>query len=231
MLGNRERDVEQAIVCVDVTNEIADYAIEKGVGLIISHHPLIFTPLKAVTTDTHIGRLAVKLIEAGIAVYSAHTNLDDAEGGVCDCLAEALGLKDLQPCGYGKVGLLDQGVTPEQFAAKICHALDIQDLRFHSSDKKEIKTVAVCPGSSSDTYLAAIEAGADALVTGEIKYSCALEAVQNGLAVYEVGHYQSEKIVLPHLAEYIEQGAKGLQKDVKVIQLYDTANVLKNFTL
>ena len=97
-------EVENVLITLDVTEEIVDYAIGRGFNLIISHHPLIFKPLGAITEDNNISRKIIKLINSNIAVFSFHTRADKAEGGVNDILAKALGLTGVIPFGEGELG-------------------------------------------------------------------------------------------------------------------------------
>lgn len=95
-IGRLNNQVERVLVTLDVTEEVVDEAITKDVELIIAHHPLIFRPLQKIDTETSAGRMVEKLIKNDIAVYAAHTNLDIANGGVNDLLAEALGLTNTE---------------------------------------------------------------------------------------------------------------------------------------
>lgn len=96
LLGSFEQEVKRIMVCVDVTSKIADEAVEKGIDLIVSHHPLIFKGLKRINKEDPKGKVIYRLIKNDISVYSAHTNMDVAHGGVNDQLAEIIGLKDVK---------------------------------------------------------------------------------------------------------------------------------------
>ena len=96
LIGSPDEKVDKLMVTLDVMMGTVDYAIEHGIQMIVSHHPVIFDGLKSLRTDTYSGRLYQKLLAHHISVYSAHTNLDSADGGVNDVLARLLGLTDLQ---------------------------------------------------------------------------------------------------------------------------------------
>lgn len=96
LIGNPDETVDKLLVTLDVMMDTVDYAIEQGVTMIVSHHPVIFDGLKSLRTDTYNGAMYQKLLTHHIAVYSAHTNLDSADGGVNDVLAGLLGLTDVE---------------------------------------------------------------------------------------------------------------------------------------
>lgn len=96
LIGTLNKEVTKVLVTLDVAMEVVEEAIEQGAELIIAHHPLIFSPLKKLETDTHYGKMIELCVKHDIAVYAAHTNLDVATGGVNDLLAEALLLKDTE---------------------------------------------------------------------------------------------------------------------------------------
>ena len=109
-------EVKRALVTLDVTENIVDYAVAHDIDLILSHHPLIFKPLKSLTEDSHISRKVIKLIKNDVAVISLHTRADKVEGGVNDQLCEILGIKDTVPFGegfIGRIGMLDEELTME----------------------------------------------------------------------------------------------------------------------
>ena len=124
-------NVNRALVALDVTEEVVDYAIDNGFELIVSHHPLIFKPLSSLNTDNHISRKVIKLISAGVSVISLHTRADKVRGGVNDCLAKLLGLSDVETFGddcLGRIGHLERETSIEEFSSHIKSALGIERL-------------------------------------------------------------------------------------------------------
>ena len=91
-IGLTEVEATGALLCLDVTEEIIDEAIQKGCNLIIAHHPLLFKGCKSITGKDYVERCVMKAIKNDIAIYAAHTNLDNATGGVNFKIAEKLGL-------------------------------------------------------------------------------------------------------------------------------------------
>ncbi|WP_163526383.1 Nif3-like dinuclear metal center hexameric protein [Halobacillus ihumii] len=124
-VGSLHKPVSNVMVTLDVVESVVDEAVEKNVDLIIAHHPLLFVSLKQINTDTPKGRVISKLIQHGIAVYAAHTNLDVAAGGVNDVMADLLGLKNLVPMiETGQDELVKLAVfVPKDFADPLRNAI------------------------------------------------------------------------------------------------------------
>ena len=135
LLGNPEEEVRRVLVALDITEEVADEAIEKGCELIVAHHPVMnckWLPVQTVRTDTPQGHLLIKLLTHGVAAICMHTNLDVAWGGVNDALAETLELVDPGPLcdnGLGRVGKLRQPMPLADFAQFVSRRLGCNGLR------------------------------------------------------------------------------------------------------
>ncbi|MBE7063594.1 MAG: Nif3-like dinuclear metal center hexameric protein [Ruminococcaceae bacterium] len=209
MLGDRNRDVTAVLLTLDVDLGVAMEAKAMGAELIISHHPLIFNPVKNITADSPEGKCLLYLAENKIAVYSAHTNLDSAPGGLNDLAAGFLRLSKTAPLeedgdhGIGRIGELPARLTLEALAAEIKRIYRLSHIRFIGRGDREVRRVALCTGSGGDLYSLAQEKGADAYITGDIKYNVARDAAASGLAVIELGHYESEYIVVDLLEKII----------------------------
>ncbi len=209
MVGDRNREVSAALLALDVDFEVAMEAKAMGAELIISHHPLIFNPIKRITADSPEGKCLMFLIENKIAVYSAHTNLDSAPGGLNDLAAGFLRLEDTKPLetdegpGIGRIGDLPRPATLEELAAEIKRIYRLPYIRFIGKGETPVRRVALCTGSGGDLSGIAGEKGADVYITGDIKYNVARDAAAAGLAVIELGHYESEYIVVDLLEKII----------------------------
>lgn len=198
LVGDPNETVRGVLVALDVTDAVLEEAVSRGANLIVTHHPVIFHPMKRVTADT----LVWKLIRAGISVICAHTNLDIAAGGVNDLLAENLALRDvttLPPDGMARVGTLERGMTPPEFAYYVKRMLDANAVRYCDGGRA-IERVAVC-GGSGGSFLAEVAAsGAQAFVTGDVKHDVMLEAVRLGVTLIDAGHFGTENHVTQYLA-------------------------------
>ena len=213
LCGGRSRPVTKILVALDPFEGVCREAAQWGAELIVTHHPLIFQPLKAVTDDTAIGRTVQLLCAEGISAINAHTNLDCAPGGVNDCLAAALKLKDIRvisPSGVDELGrewgLLRQGRVERQalsdFLPKLKAALGCEGLRYVSGGKP-VERVAVGGGACASELQDAVNAGCDTFVTADVKYNQFWDAKDLGLNLIDAGHFPTENVVVSQLAEKI----------------------------
>lgn len=207
LVGDRNREVSCALLALDCTPAVVEQARQLGAQLIITHHPVIFHPLKRVNEDA----VVYQLIRSDIAVISAHTNLDIAQGGVNDALASAIGLRDCRGlellneqtgAWLGRIGTLPEPLSPEAFAAHIKACLNASSIKF-SAAPRVIHTVALCSGSGADCLDAAISTGADALLTSEVKQHEYLAATAAGISIFDAGHFDTEDIVIEPLRDYL----------------------------
>ena len=155
--------------------------------------------------------LVYHLLRSDIAVISAHTNLDIAQGGVNDLLAKRIGLSDcrgLQPMDaqgtffLGRIGSLPEGMEPQQFAQYLKQRLGAPSVKFAAADRT-VKTVALCGGAGADCLEDAIRVGADALLTSEVKQHEYLAAAAAGISIFDAGHFDTEDVVIEPLWEYL----------------------------
>ena len=198
-------EVKSVLVTLDVTEEVVDYAIERGFDLIISHHPLIFKPISAVTEVNHISRKVIKLISNNVSVFSFHTRADKARGGVNDKLCELLGILDAVPFGeggLGRIGELDEECELDVFADNVKLALSADAVRV-SDGYDTVKRVAVVGGDGKDFVSDAIKAGADTYVSGRISYNVMEEASERGINLIEAGHYHTEFPITSYFADLV----------------------------
>ncbi|MBE6750554.1 MAG: Nif3-like dinuclear metal center hexameric protein [Ruminococcaceae bacterium] len=197
LVGNKNADVKRVLVALDCTMETLSEAAEKSCELIITHHPVIFSPLKRVTDES----IVFELIRRGIAVISMHTNLDMAIGGVNSCLCEKIGLEKVKTHtasdGYilqcGEISPIGAQEFALQLKAKLGGVVKFVD------GKKTIKNVLVCSGSGGDFIAEAINGGFDALVTADIKHHQFLTAFDNGVSLFDCGHFNTEDVVVSPL--------------------------------
>lgn len=200
LVGDGEKEVTKVLVALDATEDVLNEAAEKGAGLIITHHPVIFGALK----ELHPKNIAFLAAEKGIAIISAHTCLDIADGGVNDCLAAALGLKNIVKVDDGeglmRMGELEKDLSCEEFIKYIAEKLGVGGIKYTPADKM-IKKVAVCGGSGGDLYPFAISAEADAYVTANIKHNQWIEMRREGFCVLDAGHFCTENTVIDPLVE------------------------------
>ena len=192
-VGDPQKEVHKALIALDCTEEVVDEAVEIGADIIITHHPLIFGGVKKISPQNWLGRVIYKAISNGIAIYSAHTNMDKAAGGVSDLMAQKLSLQytsPLTPDSFGMVGELEQELDVEEFAQRVKSAFGVGTIRCSAPLLEKIRRVAVCGGSGKSFIQDAMANGAQVYVTGDITYHEFY--TEKGFMVMDIGHYFSE---------------------------------------
>ena len=221
MLGDPDQQIKGILVALDPTEEVLAEAKESGADCIITHHPLIFNPLKAIYTNQPLGRFLRLALKNEISIIGCHTNLDQAVGGVNDVLANNLGMMESKPlapigkdqdkaenhavsgAGFGRVGRLAETLTRKAFIERLCAFFNLPVLRVAGQIPEEINTVAVCGGSGSDLAEAAFASGAQVYVTGEVKHSMARWAEASGFCIVDAGHFATENPVVESLVRML----------------------------
>lgn len=219
-VGQKKGKVNKILLSLDATLPVVEEAKKNGADLIITHHPLLYRPLKNVDFSTPSGKIINFLIKSGIDLYSLHTNLDSAVSGTSRTLASMLEMKKLKPiipsslspsCGMGVSGAFTSPLKFSKIISKAREVLPEADIRYGGEESRIIKTAAVCTGSGGSLLEKIFKMKVDLFITGELKYHEALEASQRGLAVITAGHYHTEKIVLPVLKKYLEKKFPSLK--------------------
>ena len=213
-----------ALLCLDVTEDVVDEAVQFGCNLIVSHHPLLFHPAKSITAGDYVGRTILKAIRNNVAVYAAHTNLDSAFEGVNFKMAEKMGLKNLQclspkceyqrkgetvSAGEGLIGTLPQPLSQKELMEQVKEIFNLRSLRVNNAEPRKVTKVALCGGSGAFLIPKAIEMGADAFVTGEIGYHNFF-GHEKDLLLMEIGHYESEQYTLEILHDVVSKAVPSL---------------------
>ena len=208
-VGFPKTEISGVLVCLDVTEAIVEEAIAKRCELIVSHHPLLFKALRQVSDATYQQRCVVQALSAGVSIYSAHTSLDNAPGGVNHKIAELLGLQHLrwlspmagEDAGSGLVGELPVPETDREFFGRVKQLFDVQCLRHSAPDGRQIRRVALCGGAGAFLLRDAVAAGADCFLSGEFHYHDYFENA--GVLLCELGHYQSEQYTQDLLQDFL----------------------------
>ncbi len=200
---------KKVLLALDATDAVAEYAAENGFDAIVTHHPMIFSPLRSLTVLEPTARRALFLAKNNVAVMSFHTRLDAREGGVNDVLAEKLGVINTVPFGpegekLGRIGVLPKPVDCREFCAVVSEALG-SPMVSSVCAKSKVKTVAVLGGGGKDFAESAFAAGADVFVTGEVTYNVMLETASLGMCLITAGHYYTERPVLSALHKLIKE--------------------------
>jgi len=214
LCGSRHTPVTKILIALDPFEHVCDEAAEWGAQLIVTHHPLIFDPQRSVIDDNPVGRSILKLCRSGISAINAHTNLDQATGGINDILARILGLSNIETICENNMQLLRRGDVPEQslesFLATVKEKLHCEGLRYCDTGKP-VRKVAVGGGACGSELMDAVRAGCDTFVTADVKYNHFWDAKDAGLNIIDAGHFCTENPVCTYLAEKIRATFPGVE--------------------
>ena len=212
LVGHLNRELHRVLLALDITDEVIDEAEARGAELIVSHHPLIFHKLSAVTDAAPDSRV-LHLVEKGIGAVCMHTNLDIAEGGVNDVLIHLLGAScedALDADGCGRIGVLPEEMPLTDFLAHCKTVLQANGLRYYDAGRP-VKHLAVMGGAGADSLVDAWKKGCDTYVTADIKYHQFQDAACLGLNLIDADHFSTENPVIPVLADYLSREFPDLE--------------------
>ena len=228
-------EVSGALLCLDVTEAVVDEAIRKGCNLIVSHHPLIFRKLARISDENYVQRTVRKAIKNDIAIVSMHTNMDAAKGGVNFKIAEKLGLRNLRffggekeidgvKGGEGVIGeitdetdaLHADGIAADDLVLMLRERFQAECVQCNQLLRRPIRKVALCGGAGSFLLDAAIAAGADAFITGEMHYHEFFGHEQE-IQICVIGHYQSEQFTSEIFRCIITEKCPGVKCEISEI--------------
>ena len=230
-IGCSDKDIHKVMVCLDLTEAVLDEAEAIGADLVISHHPLIFKGLKSISGNTYQERCVRKAILSDIAVYSAHTSLDNILGGVNHKIASLLGLSSLrwldsgesaercdEKCGgvdavarasgSGLIGELKEPVAAAEFLSTVKTIFSVKALKHSPLPSTTIRSVALCGGAGAFLLPQAVAKGADCFISGEFHYH---DYFDPGTLLIELGHYESEQFTQDLLKESLERAFPELE--------------------
>ena len=208
LVGDPEAAVERVLVALDITPQVAEEALERGCQLIVAHHPVMncaWHPVQTVRADDRQGRTLTALLRGGVAAICMHTNLDAAEGGVNDILAEKLGLTQpemLTEEKIGRIGTLKCEIPLVEFTRFVIESLGCNGLRYTDCGKP-VHRVAVGGGACGDYIPQAIAAGCDTFVTSDLRYHDFLDTT--ALNLIDAGHFPTEDVICVPLADYLQK--------------------------
>lgn len=218
LIGHKDAPVDKVLVALDITTQVIREAVEIGAQLIVAHHPVIFHPIKAVCDGDTTGEKVLQLVENHIAAICAHTNLDAAQDGINDRLAQVLGLTEIEQLhqdgvdeqgrayGIGRVGVLktDSPLSCAGFAAEVKARLGAASVRYMDAGRP-VGRIAVGGGSCGSMLQDAVAAGCDTFVTSDVKYDVFLEAQELGINLLDAGHFATENVVIAPLAGQLQE--------------------------
>lgn len=207
-LGDPTWSVQHIWIALDPSLRVVETACRRDVDLLITHHPLIFKPLKSINFHTPVGSIIDLATQHRLAIFAAHTNLDSAKGGINDILAHRIGLGNLKPLifseqgtGIGRIGSLNREMTLQSLALMIKKKLGLTFLKLVGDPALPVKKAAVCAGSGSSMLTIFFSSGAQAFISGDLRYHDAMDIQAANLGIIDIGHFPSEHLIVDVLTE------------------------------
>ncbi len=220
--GNLDKEISKIMIALEPSEVVIDQAIEAKVDVLITHHPMIFKPVGSLSYDSLIGRKITKLAQSNIVSFSMHTNMDVAVMALKS--AQILGLSDVKHLeithvdeasnkvyGFGSMGSLDKDLSMMQCVDLVKEKLNIDNLRVVGDMNKTIRKIAILPGSGKSFINNVLKENVDVLITGDIDYHSASDAVDMGVSIIDAGHFETEYFFV----EYMEEFLNNIFKDMK----------------
>lgn len=223
LAGRSTKDVKKVYLAVDATDEVIEEAIDAEADMLITHHPLIFSPLKSITEENFISRRVLRLLQADICYYAMHTNFDVM--GMADAAADELNLKNRQVLevtyedeiskeGIGRYGRLPNAMTLHACAEYVKEIFDLEAVRVYGDLQEKVEIAAISPGSAKSVIPHALQAGVDVLISGDIDHHMGIDMVAQGVAVIDAGHYGLEKLFVPYMKDYFARNLPEITVEV-----------------
>ena len=223
-IGSRSWSVSKVWVALDPSPEVIQAACKQKADLLVTHHPLIFRPLKSIDFNHPLGRCIQMAVEHRLAVFSAHTNLDKTPRGLNDMLAERIGLKNIAPLlpedsgpGFGRIGELQRSCSLASLAETVKKTLAIEYVRVAGDPKLAVSSVVICSGSGSSLLPDFFLSDAQVFVSGDLRYHDALAVRDFHRGMIDIGHFASEHIMVDALAGRLTEAAEELGAAVDVV--------------
>lgn len=217
LVGRVEKEVKKIYVALDATDEVIDAAIEAKADMLVTHHPLIFSPLKTITDEHFIGGRVVKLLQHDISYYAMHTNYD--VNGMAELSGAILGLQETETLdvtdkeslkGIGTVGKLTSIMSLYECCELVKEKFRLESVKVFGDLDVLVQKVAICPGTGKGMTELALEKKADVLVTGDISHHEGIDAVAQGLVIIDAGHYGLEYIFVEDVRNYLRENLEDV---------------------
>lgn len=223
-IGSLDNEITNVMLALDLTSEVLEEAINNNCNFIITHHPFIWDPITKLIFEDDKTKIIKQMLINNISLYSMHTNLDVAQGGVNDSLAKLLGIKEIKSLelaqgNYLRFGMIEP-LTLQELCEKIKKVFDLKGVRYIGVLSKTINSIGIVggAGSSIGDIINAIDAKIDCYITGEIRLNCAQFAYVNSLSMIEVNH-GVERFVFPFLKEELEYNLCSLKNKIMISQI------------
>ena len=212
LVGDPEKEVRKIYLALDMTTQVMERAAAAGCDTILTHHPMLFSPVKRITADDFMGRRIMGLISHGINYYAMHTNYDVAVmGRLCsdrlgltyEAPLEITGEAEGRPIGIGSIGSPKSPVTLGALAALVRVRFELPAIRVFGDPEAVITRAAMCPGSGKGMDREALAGGAQVLITGDVDHHYGLDSLEKGLMMIDAGHHGLEHVYVDHMAGWL----------------------------
>lgn len=195
-IGDPDRQVFSVAFSLDPSHRTINFALDNGCGLLITHHPVLLEPLRNLLATNYPSALLVAAARAKVDIVSLHTNLDAAQGGLNDFLAKMIGMREISvpmSAACARFGKLDAAVGVYELASKLASTLNSSCLRVVADRNRLVKTVFCASGSGMGYWSEVLRCNPDVVITGDVRYHAAQEAIESGIPVIDAGHFHLEK--------------------------------------
>jgi len=214
LVGRGEKEVSTVYVALDATDDVIQKAIECEADMLLTHHPMIFSSLKRVCADDYIGRRVLKLAKHDISYYAMHTNFDIL--GMADAAADEINLSsrdvldvtyedEIGTEGFGRIGRLPEIMSLQELCDFVKERFEIDNVKVFGDLDTTVEIAAIAPGSGKSMINSAVRKGADVLITGDIDHHEGIDAVAQGMAIVDAGHFGIEKIFVPYMEDFLRR--------------------------
>ena len=224
LVGRDDKEVKKIYIALDATDEVIDEAVKNGADMLITHHPMIFSPIKKIHNLDFVGGRILKLIQNDISYYAMHTNYDVL--GMAELSGDKMNMKDAEilevtaegdigeedePEGIGRVSDLEIPMTLRECCEDVKDAFHLGTVKVFGNLEDKVKRIAICPGSGKSVIQAALDKHADVLITGDIGHHDAVDAAAQGMVIIDAGHYGLEHIFVSYMKEYLERRCENIE--------------------
>lgn len=223
LVGRDDKEVKRIYIALDATDEVIDEAVRTGADMLITHHPMIFSPIKRIHNLDFVGERILKLIQNDISYYAMHTNYDTR--GMADLAARLLGLTECTVLeevkdgeGIGRVGKLPHPMTLRECGEQVKVVYGIPNVRLFGDPDTQVSLVGICPGAGKSTMPLALGFGCDVYITGDIDHHTGIDAVDQGMCIIDAGHYGVEHIFMEDVKAYLEKVLTGVHMDCVAVK-------------
>jgi dinuclear metal center YbgI/SA1388 family protein len=241
-IGSRQWPGSKILLALDVTPAVMAEAVAWGADLVLTHHPLIMSPLASIDFSSIPGSIISLCACHNISVISVHTNLDKTNPGLNDYFVKKIGLKPVGSLkalipesqdthtGTGRIFALQEPCTLRSLSNKVSLRLNVSGVRCVGDMDMMVERVAVCTGSGGSLVKTFLKSGADVFITGDVKYHEARDAEQAGVGLLDVGHFASERMVVDLFYERLTQWAQASKAEIKVKVFDGESDPFKSIT-